>query len=322
VGPERPGEESVISEESTLDLRATREARGLTLKEISSSTRINVSNLKAIEDQRFELLPEPIYARAFIDMYAKTLAIDGKKILSLYDTYLDSLEPDQDRYEVLKTLAEEKRHLEVWIWVIIALGLITLIGSYSLYQWRTRVLQGAEGLSPARTTEVTGELQSVPEDISLPERGDVPTTGEDMSQDRDRAPSTDLSVADEIQDQTITDTPVAEVEQPAAGEDQPDTQIEEPVETLGPDKVLTNQEKPYILVVEASERTWIEIGRDGEPPFEVMLRPGERFTESAMGGFNLIIGNAGGVDIRFQGKLLGPMGEHGEVIHLTLPPER
>jgi len=53
-------------EEDTLDLESVRKSRGLTLGDISHSTRVSCSNLKAIEEQAFELLPEPIYARAFI----------------------------------------------------------------------------------------------------------------------------------------------------------------------------------------------------------------------------------------------------------------
>ena len=322
---------SVKPEETTLDLKAIRQSRGLTLKDVSSSTRISPQNLKAIEEQRFELLPEPIYARAFIDMYAGALDVDGKKILSLYNTYLKGLEPDEDRYEVLKRLAAKKRHLEIWIWVIIVSGLIALAGSFYLYQWGTSDRQATEGLSPAGEIEIAEEPQKFPEEsapgeIAAGERDVVTFEEEGEPPEAESVPLTDTFVASSIQetDQTVKDTPpLIETEEAVAGGEQPAVEDTRPEESSAPDTttIVPAEGQPYILAIEASELTWIEIGRDGEPPFEVMLWPGERITERASERFVLLIGNAGGVDIRFQGTPLGSLGDHGEVIRLTLPAD-
>jgi len=50
----------------------------------------------------------------------------------------------------------------------------------------------------------------------------------------------------------------------------------------------------------------------------MLLRPGERIEQSAS-NFVLHIGNAGGIAIDFQGKSLGNLGRHGQVIHMKLP---
>ena len=52
-----------------------------------------------------------------------------------------------------------------------------------------------------------------------------------------------------------------------------------------------------------------------------MLRPGDRIAEETSEKFDLIIGNAAGVNISFQGKPLGSLGKQGEVVHLTLPED-
>lgn len=75
-----------------LDLRAIREAKGLSLKDIFLATRITTLNLEAIEEDRFHLLPEPVYARTFIKTYAKFLNIDHQPILERYDRYIQSLQ--------------------------------------------------------------------------------------------------------------------------------------------------------------------------------------------------------------------------------------
>jgi len=99
---------NVSSDPPCLDLRAIRENAGLTLGDISSSTRVSSANLQAIEGQRFELLPEPIYARSFIRAYAGMIDLNSKDILSLYDHYLKGLEPDESRNEILKSLQRIK----------------------------------------------------------------------------------------------------------------------------------------------------------------------------------------------------------------------
>lgn len=63
-------------------LRRERELRGVTLEEISASTKIGVSMLRAIEDDRFEKLPQGLFIRGFVREYARFLALDEQKILT------------------------------------------------------------------------------------------------------------------------------------------------------------------------------------------------------------------------------------------------
>jgi hypothetical protein len=72
-------------------------------------------------------------------------------------------------------------------------------------------------------------------------------------------------------------------------------------------------------VIEAGETTWLNIIEDDNPPYEIMLRAGERIEREASERFMIDVGNAGGVDVRFQGKSLGRLGNRGEVVHLVLP---
>ena len=57
-------------------LRRERELRGVTLQEIAASTKIGVSMLQAIEDDRFDKLPQGLFVRGFVREYARFLALD------------------------------------------------------------------------------------------------------------------------------------------------------------------------------------------------------------------------------------------------------
>ncbi|MGZ6248241.1 MAG: DUF4115 domain-containing protein [Syntrophales bacterium] len=70
--------------------------------------------------------------------------------------------------------------------------------------------------------------------------------------------------------------------------------------------------------MEARDVTWLRVTADNNPPYEILLQPGEKIEREAS-QFIIIVGNAGGIDIAFQGKSLGNLGKEGEVVHITLP---
>ncbi len=61
-------------------LREARLRRGLTLAEASADTRINPAYLEAIEGERWELMPAPVYARGFFRSYARYLGLPADAI--------------------------------------------------------------------------------------------------------------------------------------------------------------------------------------------------------------------------------------------------
>ncbi|HEY0839329.1 MAG TPA: helix-turn-helix domain-containing protein [Vulgatibacter sp.] len=66
-------------------LRALREARGLSLKDIAARTRIGTNHLHNIEEEAFDLLPERVFLRGFLLSVARELKLDAKRVA---DTYL------------------------------------------------------------------------------------------------------------------------------------------------------------------------------------------------------------------------------------------
>lgn len=69
-------------------LRGSREALGLGLDEVSRETRIGRRYLEAIEGERYELLPAPVYARGFVRGYARCLGLGEEEALALMPSEL------------------------------------------------------------------------------------------------------------------------------------------------------------------------------------------------------------------------------------------
>lgn len=63
-------------------LRRERELRGVSLQEIATATKIGVSFLRAIEEDRFDRLPQGAFVRGFVREYARYLALDEEKTLN------------------------------------------------------------------------------------------------------------------------------------------------------------------------------------------------------------------------------------------------
>jgi cytoskeleton protein RodZ len=77
--------------------------------------------------------------------------------------------------------------------------------------------------------------------------------------------------------------------------------------------------KSYHLVIDARELTWIRITEDLNPSYQILLKPGDKIERMASDFFQLDIGNAGGINLTFQGKPLGSIGKQGQIIHMRLP---
>jgi hypothetical protein len=69
-------------------LRREREERGLSISAISAKTRIPTKYLRAIEEDRFELLPGGILRRSFLRQYAEQVGLTPGTIVALFDMYV------------------------------------------------------------------------------------------------------------------------------------------------------------------------------------------------------------------------------------------
>ena len=63
-----------------------RAARGLTLQEVSASTKIPVSKLQAIEHDEIGSLPGGVFTRGFVRAYAEAVGLDPQEVLAQFES--------------------------------------------------------------------------------------------------------------------------------------------------------------------------------------------------------------------------------------------
>ena len=66
-------------------LRATREAKNLTLDEANRETKISVEVLTSLEQDDFDAVGSDIYLKGFLKNYARFLGIDSQEVLKTLD---------------------------------------------------------------------------------------------------------------------------------------------------------------------------------------------------------------------------------------------
>lgn len=126
--PPAPEDRDNISAVVYPDLKALREAKGLSLKDIYETTRISVSNLSAIENGQFQLLPAPAFARTFIRNYALAIGAESEMLLAAYEKYLQSLNAPAGQEKETGGAWQKTGKYGKWIiWLLAALIAVIVI---------------------------------------------------------------------------------------------------------------------------------------------------------------------------------------------------
>ena len=269
-------------------LKGERESRKISLDEISRATKIRRAILEAIErDQGEVLLPEAV-VKGFIETYARHIGLDPTEVLSKYaEKQQESEIPEKG-----EPLLDGKRRIPAKYFFAGGICLLIIIIIPLLFFYERGPREDAQ--EAVLTIPPAEQIAKVPSE-NLQSSTSLPSEEETM----------------------LLQTPPVGVEE--AQEIQKVQAVEEVAEV-----VAVQEEEPppvheHTLVITASEQTWIQIQEGSSLPFDVVLYPGDTFTRKSSQQLAVVIGNAGGVTVTFDGKGLESLGKEGEVVRLTLP---
>jgi cytoskeleton protein RodZ len=77
-------------------LRRQREMREISLRDIADRTKISLRYLQAMEDDRFDLLPAPIFAKGFLREYARYVGLSPDEVVNHYLSVQQQGTPDDE----------------------------------------------------------------------------------------------------------------------------------------------------------------------------------------------------------------------------------
>jgi helix-turn-helix protein/uncharacterized protein DUF4115 len=118
-------------------LKDARERQGLDFPELEQITKIRPKYLRALEDERFDVLPAPTYVKGFLRSYAEALGLDGQPFVDEYNSRFAVGEED---YSPIRTRRAPVRRAdrggrESRIAVLALLG-IAIVTALVIAAWR------------------------------------------------------------------------------------------------------------------------------------------------------------------------------------------
>ncbi|HVM69667.1 MAG TPA: helix-turn-helix transcriptional regulator [Gaiellaceae bacterium] len=118
-------------------LREARLRQQLDFPELEHATKIRAKYLRALEDERFELLPSHTYIKGFLRTYADELGLDGQLYVDEYNSrYVlgdDDVPVRARRVPAARRRRAERRESRV---VLLALGSIVTVTALVIAAWR------------------------------------------------------------------------------------------------------------------------------------------------------------------------------------------
>ncbi|OPY11768.1 MAG: Helix-turn-helix domain protein [Syntrophaceae bacterium PtaB.Bin038] len=278
------------------ELKRTRESKGLRLEDIARRYRIRFSFLEAIESGSFDDLPEPVYAKTFIKTYAGALGVDAGPILAQYAKHIEKTLPSAPPEEAAAAKGPDAgKAVLAWfgmlgsrvIWTFLALAVLIGLGIYAFQDRPERPVPAKTAVrEEARPPEKPAEVK--PPEGQPAQPAQQPESAPPQQPDAAPAPKKPES------------QPAAEKKEPATA----------PPPAAGGTLSLT---------IEATEAAWVQVRADRTPAVQRLLQAGEKVSAEAREKITVDLGNAGGVQITFQGQSLGSPGKRGEVVHLVYP---
>jgi cytoskeletal protein RodZ len=129
-------------------LKRERELREVTLKEITSATRIGPRFLEALENEEWEKLPGGVFNRGFVRSVARYLGLDEESFLAEYDLAHGPAIPHVTDRPAARHFTSRPKWIPFVAFFVVALILLGLVTG-GIYAWRFYAARRAAKQSPA-----------------------------------------------------------------------------------------------------------------------------------------------------------------------------
>ena len=150
-------------------LREARLRRHIEFSDAEHGTKIRGKYLRALEDERFELLPSHTYIKGFLRSYAEYLGLDGQLYVDEYNSRFVIGEEDGPirsprRVPAAKSRRSERRESNIVLLALTAIGLVTAL---VIVAWRfgnvdeepVRGLNTTPAAAPAAAPDAAGSVR-------------------------------------------------------------------------------------------------------------------------------------------------------------------
>jgi cytoskeleton protein RodZ len=291
-------------------MKADREEAGLTVQQLAQATRIMANFVEALEQDNLAALPGKVFAKGFIKSIYKVLGKDPGSVIEQFDsdngieqarvvpvTHVERVQTDIVRKQ------SRSKPLSMRVIAGAAVAGILLVGL---------IWMAASGEHKKEEANVrTPATKQVEELADQPEQGDPAVAG---------LKEATVESTDELADQNIVPEEVAAKVADPEVEVKEDPTAAQEVVAAAPDveamqaDATTNQGQLIEITVKKTVKIRMNIDQKGWETNELVPDTYQfRFEDVA----NLLLFNAAAVEMTFNGRNLGPLGDEGRVRRLS-----
>jgi cytoskeleton protein RodZ len=296
-------------------LRAARVERGEEAAQVAAVLKMRRDQLQAIEDNDFDRLPGRTYTVGFVRAYASYLGLDAEEFVQQFKDE-NAAEPFAKPVEhVFPEAAGEQKLVpngSILIWALLIAMLIYAISYLTLPARKSPtgtaaradesgvVVEQPQALQAPAATVVTAPAtvaETSASETAANGEAEVGFVGGDKMLPDDSDPSDQSPILRDTPPQ-VAPFKVAEVIAVAAN-------------------AAPTKSEPARIVFKALQPTYIQIkdpNQSGAILISRVLEPGETYLPPTRVGLVMQTGNAGGLQVEVDGRVIGVMGKNGEVI--------
>ncbi len=270
-------------------LKKNREQRGVSLEEMAASTKINLSVLSYLEEDKFDKLPAPVFVKGFIKAYLVYLGINPKEAILFYELISGD---SQKKPQILSPMSVDNKENEQQ--------------AEKIYNIRL----SQKGL--IIVISVAAALV-----LALMYFVIFPSSSDDMSDYRKRML---LRMAPQPVETKVTTPQVeAPVETAPLTETKPAPVVKAPEKKPEPVAPVTPIPDPQKIIIKAKQDVWVKAQIDGGKPFDFLLRSNNTKKLEAKKELKILLGDAAAVELEYQGEVMKDLGEKGYTKSIVFP---
>ncbi|MDP3535600.1 MAG: DUF4115 domain-containing protein [Halomonas sp.] len=269
-----------------------REALGVPLIDAARALNLRPAVVEGLEQDNYAEIPVTAYRRGYLRAYARYLGMDDRLVLDAYQVQNGSI--DTERKVAPVSVSRPPSKVGAWLFKLVTLLVIVGLIAVTVMWWQSR--GGSEppsmGASPSVEEEealnATAEREPTP--TSEPAVASAPQLTEEEAE---TSPAPMAEVTDEATQAAAM--VVAGSSTPAS-----DASEEEPTAEAAPTAAA-----PNTLELTFNEQSWTEIfDASNQRVFVGLQTPGTTASVEGEPPFRLTIGNATGVELRYQGEVI------------------
>jgi cytoskeleton protein RodZ len=327
-------------------LKSEREKRRVTLRSVSEKSGISVDMLSALESGDLDRFGASLLIRSIIRGYCEALQIDAAPLLEKFSSQIAACDIQQQgirKFGQQMKILRKKRRMVSFPLFLLALATIGIcFGGMWISEKRARLFAPPAADRIFTQEDLPAELQQKlvpgpnagrkqpsPEAAlkSPVNRAVRDQKAESGSRDADKAlqeAEKNIKEAEKVKGtggNAVAPTEAAKAELAALQPPPPQAALSNSMEVMADDRPAPAVEdrKKHKFVVEADDKTWFQVRIDDKDTRSAMLNPGDKREWTAEKGVQVVVGNAGGIRMKWDDQPVKAPRDSGRVLRFRLP---